>query len=137
MAGRIGLMAAFAGCWWCAASSLEAPAGHPAAPQVRVVALPETAQPFFPILAGPPETASMESGLVTLDPGKSVGVHSTKEYEELLVPLAGEGELRMPGKRAIPIKKGYAVYSPPATEHDVVNTGKTALTYIFVVAKVR
>jgi quercetin dioxygenase-like cupin family protein len=135
LAHRIALFAALVGSWCHAASSVAAPAGRTAVPQVRVVALPEGAQPFFPILAGPPETASMESGLVTLDPGKSVGVHSTKGYEELLVPLAGEGELRVPGRQAIPIKKGCAVYSPPGTEHDVVNTGKAALTYIFVVAK--
>lgn len=136
MAHRIGLAAAIVVCWWCAASGPAAPASRKVAPQVKVVTLPESAQPFFPILAGPPDTASMESGLVTLDPGKSVGVHSTKGYEELLVPLAGEGEIRIPGKHAIPIKSGCAAYSPPGTEHDVVNTGKTALTYIFVVAKV-
>ena len=28
------------------------------------------------------------------------------------------------------------VYSPPGTEHDVVNTGRTPLRYVFIVARV-
>ena len=137
LADRIALIVVLAGSWCLAVSGAAAPAARAAAPEVRVITLPERAQPFFPILAGPPETGSMESGVVTLEPGNSVGVHSTEGYEELLVPLAGEGEILVTGKPAIAIKKGCAVYSPPGTEHDVVNTGKSPLTYIFVAARVR
>jgi len=122
-----------------AAASLGAAAagGEARAPGVKSVTLPARAQPFFAILSGPPETASMESGLVTLEPGKSAGVHDTGEYEEIVVPLAGEGELRVPGRPALPLAKGVVAYSPPGTSHDVVNTGKAALTYIFVAARAR
>ena len=137
MAYRFALNAALVGALWYAASGGATPAPRAAAPEVRVITLPERAQLFFPILAGPPETGSMESAVVTLEPGKSVGVHNTEGYEELLVPLTGEGELRVTGKPAIAIKKGCAVYSPPGTEHDVVNTGNDVLTYIFVAARVR
>jgi mannose-6-phosphate isomerase-like protein (cupin superfamily) len=116
---------------------LAASPGQPATPQVEVVALPATPRPFFQILGGPPETVSMEAGLVTLAPGKSVGLHDTRNYEEVLVPLSGEGELRTPGQNALPVKQGVVVYSPPATQHDVVNTGSAPLSYIFIVARVK
>jgi len=135
LARRIGVVVAV-GLWSLSFACLADTAGRPESPQVRVVALPEDVRPFFPILAGPPDTVSMESGLVTVEPGRSVGLHSTGRYEELLVPLEGEGEVRMPGMHAVPIKRGWIVYSPPGTEHDVVNTGRTPLRYVFIVARV-
>ena len=48
----------------------------------------------------------------------------------------GEGELRIPGRQAIPVTRGCVVYSPLDTEHEVVNTGEAALTYLVVVATV-
>jgi hypothetical protein len=51
-------------------------------------------------------------------------------------PTSGEGELRIPGRQAIPITRGCVVYSPPDTEYQLVNTGKATLTYFVVVATV-
>jgi mannose-6-phosphate isomerase-like protein (cupin superfamily) len=87
------------------------------------------------VLAGPPQTVSMESGLVVLAPAKSVGKHSTKSYEEAVVVLAGTGEMRITGGQTLNLKPNVVAYCPPLTEHDVVNTGSVPLRYLYVVAK--
>ena len=87
------------------------------------------------VLAGPPQTVSMESGLVILAPAKSVGKHSTKSYEEAVIVLAGTGEMRITDGQTLKLKPNVVAYCPPLTEHDVVNTGSVPLRYLYVVAK--
>jgi len=110
-------------------------ADAPPTPKVKVVTLDPGDKPYLRLLGGPPDTASMRAGLVTLAPGTSVGKHSTGKNEEMLVPLEGEGELRITGQPSIPIKPGLITYAPAHTEHDVTNTGTARLRYIFVVAR--
>jgi mannose-6-phosphate isomerase-like protein (cupin superfamily) len=92
-------------------------------------------QSYFKLLGGPPETRSIKSGLVTLSPGKSIGLHSTKSNEEVIVPLAGSGQLHCVDHDPIDLSTGLIAYVPPQTEHDVINTGSIDLRYIFIVAK--
>ncbi|MCX6144196.1 MAG: cupin domain-containing protein [Ignavibacteriales bacterium] len=87
------------------------------------------------VLAGPPQTVSMESGLVVLAPAKSVGKHSTKSYEEAVIVFAGTGEMRITGAQTLKLKPNVVAYCPPLTEHDVVNTGSVPLRYLYIVAK--
>jgi mannose-6-phosphate isomerase-like protein (cupin superfamily) len=87
------------------------------------------------VLAGPPQTVSMESGLVVLAPAKSVGKHSTKSYEEAVIVLAGTGEMRITGGQTLRLKPNVVAYCPPLTEHDVINTGSVPLRYLYVVAR--
>ena len=77
----------------------------------------------------------MRSGLVVLSPGSSVGVHSTEDFEELVIVLEGQGKMQMVEGDSLAIRVGVAVYCPPQTEHDVVNTGTGPLRYVYVVAK--
>ena len=116
-------------------SAPPAAAEPPVRPEVKVVALDPGESQYVMLLAGPPETASIKSGLVTLAPGASIGVHNTKGNEEMLVPLEGEGELRIAGRAPIAIRPGLITYAPAHTEHDVVNTGTARLRYIFIVAR--
>lgn len=119
-----------------AAAVPSAAAGDaPPAPRPKVVMLDPGDQRYVLLLAGPPETASLRSGLVTLSPGTAIGVHNTGENEEMLVPLAGEGELRITGQPPVRITPGLITYAPAHSEHDVVNTGSVALRYIFIVAR--
>jgi mannose-6-phosphate isomerase-like protein (cupin superfamily) len=87
-----------------------------------------------PLLKGAPQTAGMRSGFVRLEPGDSVGWHTTGENEESLVILRGQGEALIDGqaKRSL-IGPGFA-YIPPATRHNVTNTGKGPFEYVYVVA---
>ena len=90
------------------------------------------------MLEGKPKTCGMRSGRVFLEPGKACGQHSTKDNEELLVFLAGQGELQIgdPAQHAAPLAVGVGrvAYIPPRTLHDVRNTGATPLIYIYCVA---
>jgi mannose-6-phosphate isomerase-like protein (cupin superfamily) len=88
------------------------------------------------LLAGEPQTCGMRSGRVYLTPGQSCGLHSTKDREELLVFLSGEGELIIEQDKSFQIGKGKVSYIPPNTDHDVKNTGSEPLVYVYGVAPV-
>lgn len=87
------------------------------------------------LLAGPPQTAGMRSGVVALAAGMSVGRHNTGSREELIVILEGRGEVRVEGASPLAVEAGMAAYVPPATAHDVVNLGEAPLRYVYVVAE--
>ncbi len=78
----------------------------------------------------------LRSGYVTLAPGKEVGTHSTKGYEEMIVFLEGEGEVVAGKDCKNEVKKGSIAYNPPNTEHNVINTGSEDLKYIYIVTPV-
>ena len=104
-------------------------------PEPKLISLDLAASEYKRLLGGPPETVTMHSGLVVLNPGKSVGKHNTKNYEEVLVILEGEGEMKITDGPTLPLKTGSLAYCPPRTEHDVVCTGQAKLKYVYVVAK--
>jgi mannose-6-phosphate isomerase-like protein (cupin superfamily) len=76
----------------------------------------------------------MRSGFVRLKPGQTVGWHTTGKNEESLVILHGQGEALIDGQERRPFVAPAFVYIPPATRHNVANTGQQALDYVFVVA---
>ncbi|MGO9404273.1 MAG: cupin domain-containing protein [Terriglobales bacterium] len=105
-------------------------------PRAKVVALGGSAKELS-VLTGPPESVGMKSGYIVLGPGKSVGKHSTAHHEELLVVLEGSGEMLFKDGSKLPVKANTAVYCPPETEHDVMNSGSQVLRYVYVVAEAR
>jgi mannose-6-phosphate isomerase-like protein (cupin superfamily) len=76
----------------------------------------------------------MRSGFVRLKPGATVGWHTTGQNEESLVILHGEGEALIDGQPKQTFTAPAFAYIPPATRHNVSNTGKTPLEYVYVVA---
>jgi quercetin dioxygenase-like cupin family protein len=109
----------------------------PASARARVISLGAPEAAYVELLGGPPASVSMESGVVALAPGATVGAHDTKSYEELVIPLEGAGELRVEGEPPLPLAPGSAAYTPPHTKHDVANTGTVVLRYIYVAAPTR
>jgi len=87
-----------------------------------------------PLLQGIPQTAGMRSGFVRLKPGESVGWHTTGQNEEALVVLRGRGEARVEDQPGRSFAAPRLVYIPPATRHNVANTGEDLLEYVYVVA---
>jgi hypothetical protein len=87
-----------------------------------------------PLLQGIPQTAGMRSGFVRLKPGGSVGWHTTSQNEEALVVLRGRGEALLEGQPGRALEAPMLVYIPPATRHNVANTGDEPLEYVYVVA---
>ena len=53
----------------------------------RSISLAPGEGPRRRLLAGPPETGALKSGLVTLEPGAAVGEHDTGSNEEVLKAL--------------------------------------------------
>jgi mannose-6-phosphate isomerase-like protein (cupin superfamily) len=84
-----------------------------------------------PLLQGAPQTAGVRSGFVRLMQGRIVGRHTTGKNEETLVILHG-----LDGSKKVSFTAPAAVYIPPQTHHDVLNTGKEPLEYVYVVAPV-
>lgn len=103
-------------------------------PQPRVIILNHDVKNHQELLTGPPGTMTMHSGLVILEPDSSVGTHNTKKYEEVLVVLEGEGEMKITGGPTLKFKEDNVAYCPPHSEHNVFNTGRTKLKYIYIVA---
>jgi len=87
-----------------------------------------------PLLRGMPQTAGMRSGFVRLKPRESVGWHTTGRNEEALVILRGHGEALIEGQAGHAFAAPMLVYIPPATRHNVTNTGDALLEYVYVVA---
>ncbi|HXJ87654.1 MAG TPA: cupin domain-containing protein [Candidatus Binatia bacterium] len=106
-------------------------------PHSKVVLLDAQGKDYLQILAGPPETVTMKSGLVVLAHGKSVGKHSTGKHEEVLVVLSGKGEMTFGDGSTLPVEANHALYCPPKTEHNVTNTGTDELRYVYIVAETK
>lgn len=87
-----------------------------------------------PLLKGFPQTTGMRSGFVRLLPGTTVGWHTTGKNEESLVILHGQGEALIEGQPKQRFVAPAFVYIPPTTRHNVANTGKEPLEYVYVVA---
>ena len=78
------------------------------------------------MLEGVPKTTGMRSGFVRLKPGETVGWYTTGQNEEALVILRGEGAALIEGHPK------QAVAAP--ARHNVENTGRELLEYVYLVA---
>lgn len=83
----------------------------------------------------PPRAVTMRSGLVRLEPGRDVGLHSTEGNEEMIVVLEGQGALECEGCARLGVAGGQIAYVPPHTRHNVFNRGPGPLKYIYVVSR--
>ena len=79
-------------------------------PKAFLVELSDTISDYQQVFSGHPQTASMRSGLVVLLPSKSVGIHSTENYEEAVVVLSGSGEMRITGGETLYLKPNSVAY---------------------------
>jgi quercetin dioxygenase-like cupin family protein len=86
------------------------------------------------LLKGAPVTSGMRGGSVKLKPGESVGWHSTNQSEEALVIQRGSGKASIEGGADVALREGVLAYIPPATRHNVTNTGSELLEYVWIVA---
>ena len=108
------------------------------APSPQLLTLPlECASGDCPLLRGAPQTAGLRSGSVRLKPGETVGWHTTGQHEEALVILRGRGEARIESQPGRPFTAPKLVYIPPASRHNIANTGDELLEYVYVVAPVK
>jgi mannose-6-phosphate isomerase-like protein (cupin superfamily) len=78
------------------------------------------------------ETLGIRAGCVVLKPGESIGKHSTKSKEEILVILKGRAEASCGGNPPLTAEENYIIYIPPHTTHNVKNIGSGLLRYIYI-----
>jgi mannose-6-phosphate isomerase-like protein (cupin superfamily) len=104
-------------------------------PKRQALTLPlQCAQGDCPLPHGAPRTAGMRSGFVRLKPGETVGWYTTGNNQESLVILRARGQALLEDQAARPFTAPEFVYIPPATRHNVANTGDGLLEYVYVVA---
>lgn len=95
--------------------------------QVHVASLEE------PCLVTPEAAKRMRARVVTLEPGKEMGEHTTEDREELIVALEGSIVVVGPDGEH-PLKVGQAAFVPLDTVHNVKNPTKKQARYMYVLA---
>ncbi|MFC1780676.1 cupin domain-containing protein [Planctomycetota bacterium] len=104
--------------------------------KVLIIDLNNNAE-YQELLSGEPQTNGMRSGRVYLTPGQACERHSTKNHEEMLVFLSGQGELAIGENDIFQVGRGKVAYIPANTFHDVKNTGSEPLLYIYCVTPLK
>ncbi|MDP2830729.1 MAG: cupin domain-containing protein [Candidatus Omnitrophota bacterium] len=94
-------------------------------------------QRFLRLFGESTKPYGLASGFVTLKSKESIGLHNTQNKEEVLIILQGQAEVSYGKHSRIKVKKGFFVYIPPKTDHDLKNIGKTTLKYVYITAKIR
>lgn len=82
-------------------------------------------------------TCGIKSGHVILKEKEEIGEHSTNDLEEVLVILKGRGQLVINKKENLDFENNMVLYVPPGTIHNVKNTGKGILEYIFITSNAK
>jgi len=118
----------------CACVAFSAIAAQQAAKREPMTFALNCAGGDCPLLKGVPQTSGMRAGSVKLNPGQSVGWHTTADNEEALVILHGSGVANIEGRADVPLREKMLAYIPPATRHNVTNNGTDVLEYVWVVA---
>ncbi|MFO8035739.1 MAG: cupin domain-containing protein [Anaerolineales bacterium] len=104
-------------------------------PETKTIKLDTEGESYKNLLREGVTSHVLHSGLVELTPGNDVGEHSSKDCEELIVPLSGEGQMVLKTGNRVDVTPENAIYCPPWTVHNVINTGETTLRYVYIVAK--
>lgn len=129
--------ACFAGSIFSAGCAMDRKPSGVSSADVLVMDLSRNPE-YQQLLTGKPQTCGMRSGRVYLQPGESIGQHSTKAHEELIVFLSGKGTALIGDPpRQVEIGQGKVAYVPPHTTHNMKNTGTEPFVYIYCVAPVR
>ncbi|MCX5668811.1 MAG: cupin domain-containing protein [Candidatus Omnitrophica bacterium] len=93
-------------------------------------------QKFLRLFGDSSKAKGLRSGFVVLKPKESVGLHNTGPSEEVIFIISGSGLVCHGKKDSVKIKKNSFVYIPPQIPHNVINTGKDLLRYIYTAARV-
>jgi len=91
-------------------------------------------QRFLRLLGDSSKVKGLRSGYLVLKPGESVGQHNSGPSEEVILVINGSGLVYYGKKSSLKIKKSSFVYIPSQVPHNVINTGKDLLKYIYTAA---
>jgi mannose-6-phosphate isomerase-like protein (cupin superfamily) len=104
-------------------------------PHPKVISFNPDSIKYQELFNGDKDSVVFYSGVVTLIPGKTGKLHNTEIYEEMIIALEGEGELKIPKYKNLKIKFGNIALVPPNTDHQLINTGKKNFKYIYIATK--
>ncbi len=94
-------------------------------------------QRFLRLFGDSAKIKGLRSGYVVLKPKASVGEHNTGPCEEVLLVIDGSGLISCGAEPAFKVRKHSFIYIPPQMPHNVTNTGKGLLKYIYTAARVK
>jgi len=103
----------------------------------KVITFNPDSTSYQEIFDGDKDSVVFYSGVVTVAPNKSGDDHSTEIYEEMIVVLEGQGQVRIANQKNLDIKYGNIALIPPNTEHQVFNTGTGNFKYIYIATKTK
>ena len=83
-------------------------------------------------IINPPKSKVLKSGRVILLPGESVGKHTTKKREELIIVLNGIATI-VKNKERFHLKAGEINYIKENVPHNIINNSNQKLEYIYIV----
>ena len=92
-------------------------------------------QRFLRLFGDSSKDKGLRSGYVILKPKESVGLHNTGPCEEVIFIITGSGLVNYGIKNNIKVKKNMFIYISPQMPHNVINTGKSPLKYIYTAAR--
>lgn len=101
----------------------------------QVIRLDTAGEDYRSLLREGETSHILHSGLVELAPNESVGEHSSKQFEEIVIPLSGTGEMTSTSQAPVAVTPDNAIYCPPWSTHNITNTGDVPLRYVYVVAR--
>jgi mannose-6-phosphate isomerase-like protein (cupin superfamily) len=104
-------------------------------PQPKVIAFNPDSTSYQEIFEGDKDSVVFYSGVVTIAPNESGHTHSTEIYEEMIVVLEGQGQVRIVNKNNLDLTFGNIALIPPNTEHQIFNTGTKNFKYIYIATK--
>ena len=93
-------------------------------------------QRFLRLLGDSRKVKGLRCGYVVLKPKESVGLHNTGPSQEVIFIISGSGLVCYGKKGSIKVKKNAFVYIRPQMLHNVINTSKDLLKYIYTAARV-
>ena len=93
-------------------------------------------QRFLRLFGSSKVSKGLRSGYVVLKPKESVGEHNTGSSQEVIIVVGGSGKVVYGRKKSLTVKKNSFIYIPPRMPHNVVNTGRVALKYVYTAARV-
>ncbi len=93
-------------------------------------------QKFLRLLGDSAKVKGLRAGLVTLGPKELIGEHKTENKEEALIILKGRATVYFGKNKKLKASEGSFIFIPPETLHNVKNSGRKILQYVYVTSQV-
>ncbi len=82
----------------------------------------------------PAEAAIKEIGILTLEPGYSIGYHKHTDNEDSYVIISGTGTYRDNDGKDYPVGPGDMTFVRAGQSHGLTNTGTVPLVFVGIIA---